>query len=162
MIPRSVSTAIVLIATLAATACTTQTAPTPAATARPVHPWMHEAEDGAITLATSDPMQVMNVIAWALQNRRHDLLLDQVISEETKAEYRSVGRDPIEAVQWLVANEGDVYRMFNLIRGQRGSMRSIGPRRMRLRVDGQASEHLAVTMMDIVLENRSWRLAVIR
>ena len=125
------------------------------------HPWLHEAADGTISLWTVDYKQVMNMIVWALQNNRDDLLLDQVISEQTKADYISQGRDPAEAVQWLHNHEADVNRLFSLLRNARGRTETVYPGRLRMTLYGQLRYQLPVTAIEVVQEGRIWKLAVI-
>lgn len=137
-------------------------APAPEAAQSPQHPWMHEGPDGKIYLQTVDHMHVMNMVAWCLQNQRYDLLLEQVIAEQTKQEYRNLGRDPLEAVQWMVDNERDVYRLFSLLRASRGRVENAGRGRLRLTLYGQLRLDMPVTEMEVVMEDRVWKLSVIR
>ncbi|MFG0253129.1 MAG: hypothetical protein ACF8NJ_09680 [Phycisphaerales bacterium JB038] len=138
-------------------------APEPAEPAQPAaHPWRHEAPDGSIHLWTVDHMHVMNMVAWCLQQQRYDLLIDEVIAEQTKTEYRSLGRDPLEAVQWMVQNEADINRLFSLLRASRGRVENAGYKRVRLTLYGPLKYELPITQMEVVMENRVWKLAVIR
>jgi hypothetical protein len=126
-------------------------------------PWLVEQPTGEIELVALQPKQVINTTAWALQNRRYDLLLDQVVSDETKADYAAAGRDPVEAIEWMVANEAEIYKLFNLFTTQGMSrMDAIGGRRMRFRLYGTRATLLSITTMDVVREDRKWKLAVIR
>lgn len=126
------------------------------------HPWRHEAADGSIHLWTVDHMHVMNMVAWCLQNQRYDLLLEEVIAAETKRDYRAAGRDPAEAVQWLVQHEADINRLFSLLRAARGRVENAGYKRLRLTLYGQLRYELPITQMEVVMEDRVWKLAVIR
>lgn len=126
-------------------------------------PWLVEQPTGEIELIAQQPKQVINTTAWALQNRRYDLLLEQVLSDATKADYAASGRDPVEAIEWMVANEGEIYKLFNLFTTQGMSrMDAIGGKRMRFRLYGTRASLLSITTMDVVREDRRWKLAVIR
>ncbi len=135
----------------------------PVAPERPQeHPWRHEAADGTVHLWSVDYMHVMNMVAWCLQQQRYDLLLDEVISDQTKAEYQNLGREPAEAVQWMVQNEADINRLFSLLRASRGRVENAGYKRVRLTLYGPLRDELRITQMEVVMENRVWKLAVIR
>lgn len=79
----------------------------------PMNPLRAEDKDGKITLVSQSPRHVIIHLRQTLMNGEDDLLYEQVLSDRTKQEYRKRGLDPRTAVDFLVENKVEIYKMLN-------------------------------------------------
>lgn len=122
--------------------------------------------DGSVTLFARSPADVMYHLMTTLDAKEHDLLLDQVIADQTKAEYRRRGRDPREAVDFLAKRRSDIAALFatfpmgDQTPGVR--MDSIGRNAFRLSAPVAMAQELRLHSFDVVIERGNFRLMMIR
>ena len=105
-------------------------------------------------------------VMTTLENKEYDLLLDQVIASSTKSEYRSRGRDPNEAVEYLVKRRDDIAALFATFpMGDQTpgvQMESIGRNTFRLTAPVAMTRELRLHTLDVVIEVGQFRLLMIR
>lgn len=123
-------------------------------------------DDGTITLIARSPSHVMYHLTQTLRNKEYDLLLDQVISDATKIEYRKRAADPMDAVRYLVAREKDIQALFAAMPlGDQTPgvlFENIGPNQFRLSPPAAISQELKFRHFDVIVERREFRLLMIR
>lgn len=122
--------------------------------------------DGSITLISRSPSAVMYHLTTTLRNREYDLLLEQVISEKTKSEYRKRGADPMDAVKYLAKRQQDIQALFAAMPlGDQTPgvlIENIGPNQFRLAPPVAISQDLRFRQFDVIIEQREFRLLMIR
>jgi hypothetical protein len=122
--------------------------------------------DGSVTLFARSPSDVMYHVMTTLENKEYELLLDQVIAEGTKSEYRNRGRDPNEAVEYLVKRRDDIAALFATFpMGDQTpgvQMQSIGRNIFRLTAPVAMTQELRLHTFDVVIERGQFRLLMIR
>lgn len=123
-------------------------------------------EDGRVTLVARSPAHVMFHLTQTLSNQEYDLLLDQVLSDATKTEYRRRGLDPMEAVEYLIARQADIMQLFaSMPLGDQTpgvSFETIGPNMFRLSPPAAIAHELRFRQFDVIIERREFRLLMIR
>lgn len=122
--------------------------------------------DGSVTLFARSPSDVMYHVMTTLENKEYELLLEQVIAEATQSEYRSLGRDPNEAVEFLVRRRDDIAALFATFpMGDQTpgvQMKSIGRNAFRLTAPVAMTQELRLHTLDVVIEKGRFRLLMIR
>ncbi|MBL8745404.1 MAG: hypothetical protein JNK58_03505 [Phycisphaerae bacterium] len=122
--------------------------------------------DGTFTLFARSPADVMYHVMTTLDKKEYDLLLDQVIAEETKAEYRRQGRDPREAINFLVQRRADIAALFATFpMGDQTpgvNLKTIGRNQFRLTAPVAMTQELKLHTLDVAIENGNFRLLMIR
>lgn len=122
--------------------------------------------DGSVTLFARSPSDVMYHVMTTLENKEYDLLLDQVIAESTKSEYRSRGREPNESVDYLIKRRDDIAALFATFpMGDQTpgvQMKSIGRNTFRLTAPVAMTQELRLHSLDVVIEGGQFRLLMIR
>ncbi len=120
---------------------------------------------GAIRLVLSSPSDVMYHLSTTLRNKEYDLLLEQVLSDRLKTEYRKRMRDPQEAVDYLIRHEQDIAALIaSLPMGENTPgvlMEPAGPNAFRLRAPESMRPELRLTCFDVVIEKGQFRLLLI-
>ncbi len=123
-------------------------------------------EDGSVTLISRSPSHVMYHLTQTLRNKEYDLLLDQVISDATKSEYRKRAADPMDAVRYLTSNEREIQSLFAAMPlGDQTPgvlFETIGPNQFRLAPPAAISHELKFKHFDVIIERREFRLLMIR
>lgn len=113
-------------------------------------------EDGSVTLILSSPRHVILHLRQTLLDEDRDLLFDQVLSDRAKENYAQAGKDPHEAVEFLIANRREVLKMLQRMpQGELSPglfMKKIGPNAFRLELNGAQSRGLAFRRLDVVWE----------
>ena len=121
-----------------------------------------ENKDGSITLIATRPGHVMVHIQRTLARDEKELFTEQVLSEVTKAEYRSRGLDPADAFDTLKAHESDIALLFSRMPFGEASpsviMSMVDGKTMRLKLTGAGTRDLHWTTMDLVYERGGYRL----
>ncbi len=124
------------------------------------------AADGSIRLVSKSPSHVMYHLTQTLARGEDELLVDQVLSDRTKREYRVRGLDPIDALEWLKAHREDIGALFATIpMGEQTPgvfLESLGDNAFRLRAPTALRDGLVLREFDVVVEQGSFRLLVIR
>ena len=91
---------------------------------------------GDIVLESRSPQQLIFHLSETLTREEHDLIYEQLISEEAKFRYRERFRDPLESVEFLSDRKDDVISFLLLMPGGETTpgirMESIGGGALRL------------------------------
>ncbi len=128
-------------------------------------PLRRKAPDGTITLVLRSPSDVMYHVSQTLRNKEYDLLLEQVLSERLKTEYRKRMREPREAVDFLVGHEREIMALIAALPMGENTpgvlMEDIGPNAFRLRAPESMRPDLRLTCFDVVIEKGVFRLLMI-
>ena len=115
-----------------------------------------ERTDGSKELISRTARHLMAHIYSTIEKEQRELFTEQVLSEETKEEFRARGLDPGAAFDELRARRGDISRLFQRMpMGERtpgGVLKKLGDRVYRVRVTGLAAEGLKFVGFDMVLE----------
>lgn len=121
---------------------------------------------GVVTLVSRNPRELIFHLRMTLQQEESDLLLDQVLSEATREEYRTRGMDPSEAVAFLRQHRAEIERLLQQI--PMGELspglfaRPLGPSRFRLEIPkGRVDPALRFRRFDYVFERGSCRLLLV-
>jgi hypothetical protein len=126
----------------------------------------HTNPDGSVTLSLRSPAEVMYQVMTTLQHQEHDLLLEQVIAERAKREYLRRGRDPGEAVDFLVKHKEDVAALFATFpmadQTPGVHLETVGRNAFRLRAPVAMAGELRLHSFDVVIEEGRFRLLMIR
>lgn len=126
----------------------------------------HTNPDGTVTLSLRSPSEVMYQVMTTLQNDEHDLLLEQVIADRTKRAYTTKGRDPGEAIDYLVKHKNDIASLFATFpMGDQTPgvhLESIGRNAFRLSAPVAMAQELRLHSFDVVIERGQFRLLMIR
>ena len=116
----------------------------------------HRLEDGSTHLVSRAPAHLVLHLIQTLQQQEHDLLFEQLISEHTKSLLEDRGRDPREAIDYLVENEADVREALLALRGGADApgirLRSFGGNRYRLESSGRSGSARRFGSLDIRIE----------
>lgn len=120
---------------------------------------------GNITLISRSPTHLIHHLRETLVAEETELLLEQVLSERTKQNYRARGRDPMEAVEFLARNRSHVLEFLaQLPMGERTPdvlQEPIGRNMFRYRVGSAVMLGLKFDTLDVIIEERSFRLLLI-
>lgn len=121
-----------------------------------------ENPDGTKTLIARNGRQLMIHIHNTLRDDEGDLFVEQVLSERTREEYFSRGRQPIEAFKALKKRRADVKKLFDQMPMGEFTpglyVRNMPGKITRLEANGSGARDLAWTSMDMVFENGNWKL----
>lgn len=119
-------------------------------------------DDGTVVLVARNPRDVMRHVFETLSNEEPDLFVGQVLAERTKRRFYEEGFPPEEAYHRLRNRFTDIRALFSRIPegdlSPNARFDVIGQNLFRLSVKGRARRDLSWTSMDLVIENRSWRL----
>ncbi len=126
----------------------------------------HVDEKGVVTLISRSPAHVMYHLSRTLRNKEYDLLLDQVLSDATKIEYRKRAMDPMEAVRFLASHEKDIQALFAAMplgdQTPGVAFDTIGPNRFRISPPPSIAQELKLRRFEVIIEDRRFRLLMIR
>lgn len=67
--------------------------------------------DNKPRLVSRNPREMLLHLRTTLANEEYDLLLGQIVAEQTKSEYRKRGKDPAEAVEFFRRHRDDILRL---------------------------------------------------
>jgi hypothetical protein len=119
-------------------------------------------EDGTVTLYAKSVRQLMAHISTTIANGERDLFVEQVLCKLTKDEFYERGLDPGLAFDELVRRERDIGRMFYYMpMGEYTPglyLKTIGRNTFRLKLPRANNEALHWLGMDVVFEDRNYRL----
>ncbi len=123
-------------------------------------------DDGNIILVSRSPAHVVFHLRETLVSEEVDLLYSQVLSERTKQNYRSRGMDPMLAVEYLARNRNAVLDFLATIpMGEKtpGVLHeSIGRNMFRYKSGGAVAMGLKFSAMDVIIEDKNFRLLLLR
>jgi len=121
-----------------------------------------EKPDGSRELLARNGRHLMVHVYNCLMDMERELFVDQVLSDETKAEFRERGFDPADAFERLLAMEDDIVLLFSLMpNGERSPgvlYRPVGGRVFRVELTGPQASGLALAGFDMVMERGNWKL----
>jgi hypothetical protein len=113
-------------------------------------------KDGSVTLVSRNAQHLMKHIERTLTKDERDLFTAQVLSEQTRAEYRQRGLDAGGAFDTLKEREHDVRELFRRMpMGEHSPnviMKKLGDGLYRVRLTGKAADGLEWTSFDMTLE----------
>lgn len=123
---------------------------------------VRETPDGKVVLISKSPQHVMMHVERCLDEEQDQLLLEQVISEQTKDYYRTQGKDPLAYVQLLRDRRKDVAKLFSRMpQGEHSPsvmLRQLPDRVWRLDVVGGYAKGLNWTRLWVRMERGEWKL----
>lgn len=121
-----------------------------------------EDEDGTVTLYTKSVRQLMAQISATIANGERELFVEQVLCQRTKDEFYERGLDPAMAFDELVKRERDIGRLFYYMpMGEYTPglhLKTIGRNTFRLKLPRANNESLYWLGMDVVFEDRNFKL----
>lgn len=130
------------------------------------NPFRRKLADGSIVLLSRSPRQVVMHLAQTLQNGEDDLLYDQVISQQLKDNYSKRGLDPHLAVDDLKRDAKQVYKLLNAMplgdATPGATMANIGRNMFEITAPGAELLDQRYTRLQVILENGSFRLLLVR
>jgi hypothetical protein len=125
-----------------------------------------ENPDGSVTLVAKSVRHLMTNIMACLEYEDDEVLLEQVISEQTKGQFRSEGKQPEEAVEFLKKNRDDIAKLFaRMPFGEHSPniiLKQPARRTVVLELTGLATRDLRFTELWAVMEQGNWKLLWIR
>lgn len=125
-----------------------------------------ENSDGSVTLVAKSVRHLMTNITLCLQYEDDELMLEQVISQQTKERFRAEGKDPAESVKFLKDNQKDVAALFARMPFGEHSPNIIleqpARRTIMLELTGLAAKDMRFTELWAVMEKGNWKLLWIR
>lgn len=117
---------------------------------------------GQRTLVIKNGRALMIHLYTALMTGDRETFDEQVLSDRTRQEFLSNGRDPREAFDMLLAMEDDIIDLFNTMPFGEGTpglrLQPVGEGVQRVRVRGLQAGNLKLVGMDMVMEKANWRL----
>lgn len=128
-------------------------------------PLRRKMPDGKIILITRSPRHVVLHLAATLQAKEDDLLLDQVLSERLKNNYRERGIDPMEAVKYLHKNEKEIYKLLVAIpmgdQTPGAITKTVGRNVFEIEAPGGIMLEQKFTRLQVVLETGGFKLLMV-
>lgn len=125
-----------------------------------------ENPDGSIKVVAKSIRHLMTNIMLCLEYEDDEVLFEQVVSDQTKAEFRGRGQDPKEVVELLKNSRGDIALLFSRMPFGEQSPNVIiqqpARRTMMLEVTGLAAKDLTYTQLWAVMEKGNWKLLWIK
>lgn len=122
-------------------------------------------DDGTVSLISRSPRHVVYHLLTLLASEEEDLLFDQLLSDNLKEAYIQRGKDPREAVDFLMDNRDDIRRLLATIpMGEQTPgvlARPIGRNMFRLSAPSVMARDLRFKHFDVVMEGRVFRLLLI-
>lgn len=119
-------------------------------------------EDRSVSLIAKTGRQLMIHVYTTLAENERDVFTKQVLSEATRAEYRSQGLDPSLAFDALLAREDDIVDFFNAIPYAENTpgvfWQPLGGRAFRVEATGLSRGNLKIIAMDMTMEGGNWKL----
>lgn len=117
--------------------------------------------DGGKILIAKSVRHMMTHLETCLDNGDDQLLMDQVISEKTKEEFRARGQDPAEILDFLRKNRKDIARFFaRMPMGEYTPtviLEQPGDKTWVVRLTGAPAEGLKFTRLWARMEDGNWR-----
>ncbi len=119
-------------------------------------------DDGSVELLTYSVSALMLHIRGVLENDNAEMFVEQLLSQRTADEFRGRGRDPGEAFTMLKQNERAFYALFSRMPAGEATpgvfMNKLGDRTYRVALTGLAARDLEWHAVDVVYEDREWKL----
>jgi hypothetical protein len=124
-----------------------------------------ELENGDILLISRTPAELVFQLRRTIRDEEWELLHEQLLSEQLKAAYEEQGKDPIAALDFIRQYSRQITELLTMIpaadQTPGAGFRSIGRNAYRLTVPGGRAIDSTFTSMDIVYEDRQFRLRML-
>ncbi|NOG52722.1 MAG: hypothetical protein HND57_00055 [Planctomycetes bacterium] len=123
-----------------------------------------ENPDGSTTLLTPTPAHVIAHTRKCLYDLNYDLLLEQLIAQETKKTYTDRGLDLQECADWFSDNLRDVLLVLNRMSGGMSSPNVVSKQSgkyLEMRIYGRAAEGMRFTTVEMTQEMGQFKLLLI-
>lgn len=121
-----------------------------------------EHPDGSVTLVSRSPRHVMTHLEHWLDADEDDVLLEQVLAEETKEHFRSQGKDPMVYIKQLHQDRRDIAAFFARIPQAEHTPTVLldqpGNKTWIIRLVGAPAQGLRFTKLWVKQEQGQWRL----
>ena len=121
-----------------------------------------ENKDGTVTLVSRCPKHVMIHLEHFLDADEDDVLVEQVLSDETKEYFRKQGKDPHEYIKELKESRKDIAIFFARIPAAEHTptvlVDPVGNKTWRIRLTGRPAEGLKYTRLWVKPEGGIWKL----
>lgn len=125
-----------------------------------------ENPDGSVKLVSKSVRHLMSHIMLCLEYEDDEVLFEQVVSEQTKQEFRGAGKDPFEAVEFVKQNRQDIAQLFaRMPFGEQSPniiLKQPAKRTVQLCLTGLAAKDMRFTELWAVMEHGNWKLLWIR
>lgn len=125
-------------------------------------PLRRKMPDGTILLVSRSPRHLVLHLAATLQAKEDELLLNQVLSERLKNNYRERGIDPMEAVKYMHKHEKEIYKLLVAIpmgdQTPGAITKTVGRNVFEIEAPGGVMLEQKFTRMQVVLESGGFRL----
>lgn len=119
-------------------------------------------DDDTIILHAKSVQHLMSHIVSAIQNNEKELFVEQILSRQTRDEFRIRGYDPGTAFDEAVRRQRDVFKLFNSMPFGENTpgihLQSIGRNEFRLEVPRSSRRGLKWTGIDVVFEQGNYHL----
>lgn len=118
--------------------------------------------DGSTTLISRSPQHVMLHVERCLDENLDDLLLQQIVAEQTKTYYRAQGKDPTQFIELLHQRRKDIAKLFaRLPQGEHSPsalLRQLPDRTWRIDLTSGYAKDLHWTRLWLQMERGQWKL----
>lgn len=119
-------------------------------------------EDDTVVLHAKTVQHLMSHIVSTIQNDEKELFVEQVLSRQTRDEFRIRGYDPGTAFDEVVRRQRDVFKLFNAMPFGENTpgiyLQTIGRNEFRMQVPRSGRADLKWTGFDVVFEKGNYRL----
>lgn len=119
-------------------------------------------QDDTVVLHAKSVQHLMSHIVSTIQNDEKDLFVEQVLSRQTRDEFRVRGFDPGTAFDEVVRRQRDVFKLFNTMPFGENTPgiypQTIGRNEFRLQVPRSSRSGLKWYGFDVVFEDGNYRL----
>jgi hypothetical protein len=120
-----------------------------------------ERSDGSKILISKTVRHMMTHLETCLDDGDDDLLMEQVISEKTKQEFRGQGKDPKDVIKMLRKNRKDIAKLFaRMPMGEYTPtviLEQPGDKTWVIRLSGAPAEGMKYTKLWARMEDGNWR-----
>ncbi|MGP1346731.1 MAG: hypothetical protein ACTS3F_08715 [Phycisphaerales bacterium] len=128
-------------------------------------PNRRQLEDGSVFLVSRSPADLIRHLFDTVVDSEWDLLYDQLISEETKDNYRQSDRDPIDAARFIREHRADFVALLRVLGTGQNSpgveFRSLGGNVFRMRVLDARDFGQKFDRMDVKIEDGRFVLLMV-
>lgn len=120
-----------------------------------------ENPDGTVTLIAKNVQHLMRNMQLCIEHQDDAVMLEQVISNQTKQQFQAEGRDPQEAVEYIKENWGEISKLFSRMPFGEHSANVIlqqpAKRTRVLELTGLATKGMQFTELWAVMEKGNWK-----
>ncbi|MFG0292757.1 MAG: hypothetical protein ACF8MJ_06335 [Phycisphaerales bacterium JB050] len=124
-----------------------------------------ELENGDILLISRTPGELIFHLRRTLRDEEWDLVYDQLLSTKLKEAYEEQGKDPRAALEFVRRHSREIIELLTMVpaadQTPGANFRSIGRNIYRLTIPGGKNVDSTFISMDIVYEDRQFRLRML-